>query len=290
MIRLLKDSAHFILIALMYLRYGVGITSWRQLRDTFAVWYRVNHARVPENLQAAYGIAVRELDGDTEGEVTPDAIIGNVDAQLTTPRGVNEDRELIDVLIRAMQLPYNRRFSGDRIKAVQRAILTPNENASMQEKVLRAEMTCSSCNYPLRSGELVTFRGDKGVASIQCYRCSNPQYVACHHCHGEVLEIDRKFYIGQTTKCDKHKDIEPKNPTTRRTLEDLLGGGVRRVRPRDIPEPALFAQQVNITWDIQNELNGLTIGNEDQAFPTPPPARDRDLLEPLDVGEMDEDE
>lgn len=234
MYRMLRDGAQYALLAFIYVRYALGLTSNRALRDAYITWSRVHPAGLPPNVLAMMPQLLRDM-ADYPEPPTADDMIENLQAQLDTKRPATDDRTLIDTMIATLAIPFQSRIDRTKLNALKKAILTPNEAGKLRDELQRAEMTCYSCAMPLRSEELVTFYMEEGtfMPRMYCYRCMTPRFVACHNCTDGALTIDRKFYIGQTTKCTKHDEAP----------ERLTFTGAR-ARAQVVPEPALF-QQMN---------------------------------------------
>lgn len=247
MFRLYREMFQQLFLGLVYLRYVAGVTTHGMLADGLTVWMRNNPNLMPPRIQDWVAGTIRETRNI---RVTPpDDTIDTMIAQMSAPATATADRDLIDAVVESLQLPFNAgRYQGgsDRTKALQKAILTPNELSALREKIVRAEMTCSACKAPFRDGELITFTTSGGGAPmVYCYRCIAPTWVACHTCREGVQAIDRKFYVGMSTLCDLHAKQE--------------AGPFRRTRVT-MPDPAIW-QHIMATPDttvtIANDLPRL---------------------------------
>jgi hypothetical protein len=160
--------------------------------------------------------------------------------------------------VAALRLPWTgRRFIGsDPIKAIQKAILTPNEVGAVKELLQKAELCCGACGRPLRDGELITFMSPTSISpQLYCYRCIRPTWVACTKCD-DVAMIDRKFYIGQHKGCATHD-----------TTPTAYKAAVRT------PEPSIWQHIAQ-----QAELGNMTI-DWGTAMPAAPAIDPDDLID-----------
>lgn len=265
MFRLFKDQIQHILLALVYLRYVAVLTSNRAIKDALAVWMRANPNGLPQ-LTRDWVTAVSREMGDHAAPPSPDEVVDVLIAQLATPREAKADKDLIDAIVESLGLPFTGgRYTAnsDRTRAVQRALLTPNEVGLLRDKLRKAEMLCGACNVPLRDNELVTFSTNGGPSPVlYCYRCLNPQWVGCHTCRKGVQAIDRKFYIGSTTVCEDHK---PK-PTG-------LAGALRV----KMPDPATFTIMDDGAFNpMTGAVRAVPTGIEELLMPTDPLEEDYD--------------
>lgn len=111
-------------------------------------------------------------------------------AEEDKPRG---DADLIDQMVRAIQLPHARNvLSGESMRRLRNAVLLPSELGGLSARLTAREMSCAQCGFPLHDRESVTMmRTGDGAQTIVCHRCAPPQVVPCASCE-ETASLSSK--------------------------------------------------------------------------------------------------
>lgn len=206
MLRFYKDFIERILMVLVYydLQYGYdmqhiakNISNCRPKDDNLA------------NRVYTTGDAVLGGDYDMDPPATMQDTIGTLQKVLNDiDKGKVKDGDLIDVIVKTLQLPYARSaISGKALSDIRKALLLPSEMAGLTALKQR-ELSCLSCGHKFVDGEMTTVtQMDNGVnVGLWCTNCSRPKYVACSKCE-ESTELSKPVgrALAKTKfECAKH--------------------------------------------------------------------------------------
>lgn len=119
------------------------------------------------------------------------------------------DRDLIDIIVNTLQLPYPRNLLGGKtLEQLSRAILLPEELGKLTSRLKEREMSCGNCGKELHVGESVTIQGEGKSRSLMCTVCYTPELFACG-CRKGVGPFPQKFRRALEkgiVKCDRCRD------------------------------------------------------------------------------------
>ena len=103
----------------------------------------------------------------------------------------NIDRDLIDLIVETLRLPYaENRLDSSVITKLRKALLLPSEFNALKEQLQRQEITCPSCDRVLSDGEMTTLIRDGRNVSYHCVNCSSPLFIPCEK--GHLIEVSNK--------------------------------------------------------------------------------------------------
>lgn len=113
-------------------------------------------------------------------------LIGELGEQLAHADHPQADHNIIDEVISLLNLPYVRNtINAEAIRRLRKAVLIPEEAASLTVKLDRLELHCGGCQALLQEGEMVTLHVGEGRNAeriIYCTRCRVPEYMPCRSC------------------------------------------------------------------------------------------------------------
>lgn len=181
MLKMYRPTAEQLLLLAIYHQehtgYGLEQVSERIRHKTFKT--------APE--MQAFNLARKsaKLVGTTkEVENWPQNLIDSLLKGLVDDDSKRADVDLIDQMVRALQLPHCRNvLSGESMRRLRSAILLPSEMAGLNGRLAAREMSCSQCSLPLHDRESVTIlRTGEGTQTLVCHRCVAPSQVPCASC------------------------------------------------------------------------------------------------------------
>lgn len=123
-----------------------------------------------------------------------DATLKTLFAGLAEDQVGGGESDLLDQIVRAIQLPYARNvISGESMRRLRSAILLPSEQAGLVSRLRQREMACSNCGIALHDRESVTLLAgvDGSLTTIACHRCTPPTSVPCVSCE-QVAALSTK--------------------------------------------------------------------------------------------------
>ncbi len=185
MLRVYKDFLHRVLVVLLY---------YREIGHDYkeAHIYVRDRMYVEGNGQMGPKVheALRFFDEQyVVGDMSLNDLIDQICAQLTS-REPEADRDLIDTIVRVLNLPYcQNTIANSSITRLRNAILIPDEIVNLKA-TLERELYCGSCSHKFMSGEMSTItRGDGHGVTVSCTRCIRPVYIADDTDHTKSIRI-----------------------------------------------------------------------------------------------------
>ena len=112
-------------------------------------------------------------------------LINELHQQLRQTYGISrgpQDKDLIDAIVRSIQLPYARnRLSGEVLDRLKQALLLPSEVVGLKERLQREELICPGCDHKFLEGEIgtISIGRNSRTVSLQCTNCAAPNLMAC---------------------------------------------------------------------------------------------------------------
>lgn len=202
MIRVYKEFLEQCLMILLYQRHSHG------LRMDQIVQY-VSRSTWPDEIRTV--VKASTFLGYTAPDSLDDLIKTTVDQLLAinVERKSGEDGNLINAIVRILQLPFSRNMigSGNTLKALRTALLLPEEMGGLVRRLEARELTCVGCSRPLRQEEMVTISQDGQGVMLMCHACMRPTVMACDHegCTGHA-GLDKKYRAmhKKTVDCGGH--------------------------------------------------------------------------------------
>ena len=188
MLRFYKEFMEECLMVLLYLKHRDGVSM-----DDITRW--VARASWPDELKAI--VRASPYTSYTPPDSIDDMITTIKDQLkvINEERGSGEDGNLINAIIRILQLPFARNaINGEQLKALRTALLLPEELGGLTTRLEARELTCGQCSRPLRNEEMVTISRDRQGVVLLCHACQRPTVMACDHggCQGHV-GLDKKY-------------------------------------------------------------------------------------------------
>lgn len=229
MLKLYRPHAEQLLLAATYLRYRRPDT----LEDVLGNLRNqiVNGA----NNQTILNNARKGFHAPPQGEHWLDSALKQLFQGLSDDGNGRGESDLVDQIVRAIQLPFSRNvMSGEAMRRLRAAILLPSEQAGLTQRLRQREMSCGQCGIALHDRESVTITVDGGgTQSIACHRCIAPTSVPCASCT-EVAALSSKAMNAmsrmQCPACQEAKK-EKKHPDPNASE----GVGVAAPTPRAVP-------------------------------------------------------
>lgn len=193
MVRLVREEAQAVLLGLvaLYLRMADAET-WQTL-----------YASVHANMNAPNKVSrpVRdELDRlfneGSAGSFNLKDLLDDVAKKVEIERHRQKGRvegDLIDKIADVLQHPHTRNaLSGPMLDALRKAILIPEEQAGLLDRLNKKEMSCATCGHPFVHGEMGTIQAQpRGGSVILCRRCLIPTQTACSGCAEGHVQITK---------------------------------------------------------------------------------------------------
>lgn len=238
MLRFYKDFMENCLMVLLYLDRSAGIdlndvNQWAMKRSWSPEVKGIIKSRM-------YGL------GGSDGTTLQTMITTLTDklSKLKEERESGQDGNLINAIVRTLQLPFPRNvMSGETLKALRTALLLPEEIGGLTQRLEARELRCGGCSRKLRNEEMVTLMEDRQGGVLMCHTCVRPSYVMCDHedCY-EHVQLDKKYRALHKKKvsCLTHKEL--KEGEVRERVE----------MPVDYPPPAFAATtRQNVVYTVQ---------------------------------------
>lgn len=186
MIRLYRDFMEVVLMGLIYMRDSIGDNTGAALNHTYQRYRGQGVGNTTPELTAV----IRSAYDRNQCELTWTEIINEIAAQIHQRMGLQlkpgtGDKDLIDTIVRTIQLPHCRSMlSGEALNNLRRALLLPDELAGLNERLKAEELSCCGCGKRLATREMVTIVNDGGdrnnrAVSLLCAGCYLPEYIAC---------------------------------------------------------------------------------------------------------------
>lgn len=272
MIKMYKGTAEQLLLLSLYHREYTGHSA-EQVVD------RLRNFALPGAEGVVFSAAkktLKLLPPDSRG-AWPTSVIDTLTKGLIEDDSARGDVDLIDQMVRAMQLPHGRNIlSGESMRRLKSAILLPSELAGLSARLATREMSCSQCGFPFHDRESVTvMRLGDGTQTLTCHRCHPPQVVPCASCE-ETAALSSKAQNAmsrmQCPSCSEKKasalakspppeEEAAPTPTFRSALGRSTGalsgnpGGVSAPSPQQVGtiERFIDANTVAITGLNENE-------------------------------------
>ena len=262
MLRFYKEFMEECLMVLLYIKYRNDVSM-----DNITRW--VARASWPDELKAI--VRASPYTSYTPPDSIDD-MIGTIKDQLKAineERGSGEDGNLINAIIRILQLPFARNaINGEQLKALRTALLLPEELGGLTARLEARELTCGQCSRPLRNEEMVTISRDRQGVVLLCHACMRPSVMACDHggCQGHV-GLDKKYRAMHKKRVDCGEHAEGGEEVT----VPMEAGRYRGDDPVAIPMPnAEYWVDAPNTGTI-NEAVTFRVNPPD--LPTVPPTR-----------------
>lgn len=103
--------------------------------------------------------------------------------------GENRDRDLVDTIVRVLNLPHARNIlSGSTLQMIRSAILLPDELVALKAQ-LKDGMACMACGHKILSGEMTVYHSQGESSGFYCSRCQKPAYVASETDAGKSVPV-----------------------------------------------------------------------------------------------------
>lgn len=194
-------------------------------------------------------------------------------------KGKPKDGDLIDLIVKALQLPYSRgAFTARMLADLRKVLLLPSEMAGLGGLKQR-EMQCVGCSHQFVKDEMATFHTVDQEVNIGfwCTNCMRPKQVACRVC-GESLKLTKTVGRALTKtrfECDKHSN--PVKEIDKQVVQQV----VQNVQTgQDVPgivgtvdpgTPFTPAVEGAFTAAIDEQIANEWRGRDAQAIPAIPP-------------------
>lgn len=226
MYRVYKDFLRQMLMVLLYLReLGYG---FKQAEDyCYGNLYRVNDGRYwesPHEKDLVHNaLSFFEHQGGKTGRSTHISTLIQLVAEQLTSSDANNDRDLIDTIVRVLGLPNSRNtLAGSTLHALQRAILLPEELVKLKDQ-LSKDKHCASCGHLFVTGEMTCFldQGNDGGAFC-CARCQRPSYIASDNDPKKSLNVKTFKPLSLALSKKYLTTEEPKSADADQILQDLI--------------------------------------------------------------------
>jgi hypothetical protein len=172
MMRFYRPTVEALLVQTIYCKEQAGFTL-ADLTHALRNWTTGNQSR--NNILAA---ARKASSSVSLAELTE-----NLFTQLAEDGSMRKESDLIDELVRTLQLPFARNvLSGDTLKRLRNAILLPSEQGGLLHRLRAREMACAGCGTDFHDSESITFSNQEGAIALFCHRCVRPASVSCAGC------------------------------------------------------------------------------------------------------------
>lgn len=244
MIRVYRNFADAVLVALLYARDQLGDHLGNALNYAEAVWTTdQGQLYMDDKVVVAVkdSINQRRFGGTMDNPQTLTELISVLSQQITSDKiGTTYDKDLIDTVVRIVQLTYlkNRMVSSDTIKQLRAAILLPSELIGLREKLKQAELSCTNCKRELVSGEMVSFHKDGSNAIVLCINCYTPEWIPCKNGEHSIEVPDnvrkglQKVIDTICNQCKEDNDAGPAVVGPTLAQPATLGGNAARQAAR----------------------------------------------------------
>jgi hypothetical protein len=181
--RVYKDFLRRCLLVLLHYRdLGYGVKQADSYANDYWRKRSVSGKGTPES-RAKIQKLLNFLDGGADYSYQTqniDEMIDQIADQLETCEEAVNDRDLIDTMVRILQLPYARSIlSGNTLQMLRAAILLPDELIALKSQ-LKENMSCIGCGHKLLHGEMAIYshQGEGSNHGFLCSRCQKPSFVA----------------------------------------------------------------------------------------------------------------
>lgn len=187
MLKLYRPHAEQLLLAATYLRYRRSDS----LEDVLGNLR--NQVVNGGNNQTTLNNARKGIQMPPHGDHWLDSALNQLFQGLSDDANGRGESDLVDQIVRAVQLPFSRNvMSGEAMRRLRAAILLPSEQAGLTQRLRQREMSCGQCGIALHDRESVTITVDGGgTQSLACHRCIAPTSVPCASCT-EVASLSSK--------------------------------------------------------------------------------------------------
>ena len=286
MLRFYKQFIEQVFLTLLHARdhYGpdfqtvsnYAIEHWRY-EDTAR-----NRYHTPELIRVVRGILdSNSLEGWSLTELINEMAAQIGAAQLT--RGTSfGDKDLIDTIVRTIQLPFARnRFSGEVLDSLKKALLLPEEAAGLKEKLQREELSCVQCGHHFIQGEMGTISIDRRGSVLVCGACVTPTLIPCGS-GKHVISMPRgvaKSILREREKACEECAIETSSSTAGTAVpeapENIGAAGVGAAGVGAGPTTTRLRTAAAHVYEIPEEIGRIErdlLGNPIQSVPPALPA------------------
>lgn len=211
MLKLYRPHAELLLLLAAYTRARGSLS----LSDVINVAGNIHHSN------AAHGAVLvnarRGAKNPPSGEHWLDQALTTLYDGLALEQNGRGDADLIDQIVRALQLPYARNIlSGESMRRLRTAILLPSEQAGLLNRLRQREMSCAHCGIALHDHESVTVIADPSSngQTLLCHRCAAPTSVPCASCEQVALLSSKAMHAMSRMQCPTCQEAkkEKKHP------------------------------------------------------------------------------
>lgn len=250
MIRLFKEYAEYVYLALIFLRQS-GIEPKRILKEI------QNHSEAlahdpseMDTICAAYHAVNNNFANKQQ-----DQVIEDLAKQLQQARsGASSDGELLNQVIKILSLAFPRnQLNHGTITLLRRLLLTPEELTEIRTALTKVELQCAGCKRQLQVGEMITLsinqnRRDLALegAALLCLNCYRPEWIPSTCNRNHWIRLSKKMLIGMPKALPCHQCQEEEQPI----IEE---------RPRQVETAAA-------TPTAEQERRGIEEGPQDNIF------------------------
>ena len=211
MLRIYKDFIRrLLLICLHYKAIGWSVAG--AYRDVSERLGRDSISRTPEEDLARRALKfLYEDDGFNSRSVELSELIDWMSKMLISS-DKSDDRDLIDTIVRVLELPYSRNaLSGSAVSRLRAGLLVPDELSKLRP-ILEGETSCTRCGHKFQNGEMTVFysEGPNGRVFV-CTRCKRPSSMASDR--SRELHISISDHKALSTALNKSYGKEPEVTT-----------------------------------------------------------------------------
>lgn len=188
MLKFYRSQGEQLLLALSYLQYrDVNLLDLVE-----AIRYVTPKSAAEKALLDSARKSVRDMSS-TQVTYWHGPLLKHVNRALLDEQHGRGESDLVDQIVRALQLPWGRNvLSGQSMQRLRAAVLLPSEQAGLLARLRAKEMSCTTCGAPFHDHESVTMRVySDGTQGIECHRCVPPVHIPCVSC-GETVELSDK--------------------------------------------------------------------------------------------------
>src|SRR3990167_1152252 len=261
MLRFYKEFMENCLLALLYVERSVGIemddiTQWAVKRT----WHQEMKSIIKSRAYSRSDMNLKTMIATLTEKL----------GKLKEERETGQDGNLINAIVRTLQLPFPRNvMTGDTLKALRTALLLPEEIGGLIQRLEARELRCGGCSRKLKSEEMVTIAEDRQGVILMCHACMRPSNIACDHaeCQEHVL-MDKKYRAlhKKNVVCVTHKEMKEMKEGEETGLVETLPIPYRPPPPimydlqtPDVNMPIPPRAYTNYTYTY-DERNGVTRG------------------------------
>lgn len=168
--------------------------------------------------------------------ITLDQIIEELIVQIEQNDLKESDADLVDTIVRILQLPYARQMlSGEGLKQLRRAILLPEEASGLLARLEQLEKTCATCGHTFQGGELMVLKERNTDRTFHCTKCVSIHSMACERC-GNTVEVQEVKHVACEACSGEQATPRPRQATQAPSNPYGLGGGVYVASPASEPD------------------------------------------------------